>query len=128
MTELARLDALISQLTDIQLGPATLTSGEFNAIDSAKGMLRELAAENAELSRYKMAWHEWRSLQSGDATKMLDAAIRCEAAESRLAEMEGMREEFGNVLREHGLSDLGIARVYDRLADAARAAREQGRG
>lgn len=53
------------------------------ALEESKGLREEVE----RLKRYETAWHEWRSLQTGDATKMMDAAIRCTAAESRVEEL-----------------------------------------
>ena len=49
-------------------------------------MRMESERELAEARAYKKAWMEWRSLQTGDVHKMMDAARRCESAEAALAD------------------------------------------
>ena len=62
--------------TESTLPPVDEVSASWMATYYARALKRV-----KELERYKKAWIEWRSLQSGDVEKMLDAAIRCEVAE-----------------------------------------------
>ena len=75
----------VTRVTDLHKG---LMAEADKRVEAAERRLSASEKAREDDERYKAAWNEWRSLQTGDVQKLFDAAIRCTAAERRVAELE----------------------------------------
>lgn len=104
------LRALAAEYADLKVYGRSAPSAASTSEPELVKMIREVEGLNThddvlrlselirERNAYKQAWEQWRSLQTGDATKLFDAAMKWKMHEQASASSAREREDYGDKL------------------------------